>query len=65
MTDEEFEKRVVELMASERISEEEARLKVGVEAGLGGDVEGSAYGADPVKSIEDLGDTWKPKEPKK
>jgi hypothetical protein len=58
MTESEFEKRVKDVM---RLPEQEARIKVSVEAGEGGDVDDPAARVDPNAELERLGDNWSPK----
>ncbi len=60
MTDDEFEKRVRDLVQREGMLEGEARIRVSLEAGEGGDVQGVPEINDPVALLDQLGDAWKP-----
>ena len=57
MTDTEFERHVRQLVDQDGMIEPEARLKVSLDAGDGGDFEGAP---DPGQVLEQLGDHWKP-----
>jgi hypothetical protein len=61
MTESEFEKRVKDVMRRDGLPEQEARIKVSVEAGEGGDVDDPAARVDPNAELERLGDNWSPK----
>ncbi|HEX8342824.1 MAG TPA: hypothetical protein VF624_18115 [Tepidisphaeraceae bacterium] len=60
MTDQEFDRRVRELVERDGILEMEARARISLEAGENGDVEGAA---DPRATFEAMGDAWKPLTP--